>query len=96
MGLTEKILVLAVGLLIIIFVAVGVINRNDTLKQLKDKYDEALRGTDKDAAWEAGIAYYKSLRGNNELTVDDELEIFKDISSVMKDAEWRSTDEESE
>ena len=94
MGLTEKILVLAAGLLIIIFVAVGVINRTDTIKQLKDKYDEALRGTDKDAAWEAGAAYYKYLRGNNELTVEDELAIFNDISSVMKDAEWRSRDEE--
>ena len=94
MGLTEKILVLAAGLLIIIFVAVGVINRTDTIKQLKDKYDEALRGTDKDEAWEAGAAYYKCLRGNNELTVEDELAIFNDISSVMKDAEWRSRDEE--
>jgi secreted Zn-dependent insulinase-like peptidase len=94
MGLTEKILVLAVGLLIIIFVAVGVINRTDTLKQLKDKYDEALRGTDKDEAWEAGSAYYKCLRGNNELTVDDELTIFKEISSVMQDAQWRSPDDE--
>ena len=97
MDLTVKIFVLAVGILIITFVAVGVINRTDTLKQLKDKYDEALRGSDKDEAWEAGSAYYRSLRGDNELTVDDELTIFKEISSVMKDdAEWRNREHEIE
>jgi hypothetical protein len=93
MGLTEKILLLSLGLLIIIFVAVGAINRNDTLKQLKDRYDQALQGTDKDEAWEAGSAYYRCLHGNNELTVDDELAIFKEISSIMKDGQWRTNDE---
>jgi hypothetical protein len=36
------------------------------------------------------------LRGNRELTVDDELDIYRDISSIMKDGHWKTDDEQLE
>ena len=79
MGLTEKMLMLALGLLVIILIAVSNLNRTDAIKQLKDKYEAALQGADREQAMEAGKAYYRSLRGN-ELTMEDEQAILKDIA----------------
>jgi hypothetical protein len=81
MGLTEKMLLLAVGLLLIILIATGNLNRTDKLKQLKEKYDAALQGEDRELAIEAGRAYYRFLRGS-ELTIEDEQAILRDISSM--------------
>lgn len=85
MNLTEKIFVLGLGLLVIILVSVTYLNKNDAVKQLKERYEAALLGTDKEAAWEAGRAYYRSLRGR-ELSAADEEAILKDIA-LMPDAD---------
>lgn len=81
MGLTEKLILLGVGMTIIIVIAVIIYNRNDTQKQLKDDYETALRGTDKTKAIEAGRAYYRFLRGN-ELTIEDEQIILKETAHL--------------
>jgi len=81
MSLTEKILFLAFGLLIIIFIAVGFLNKTDALKLLKDKYETALAGDNREEAIAAGEAYYRSLRGG-ELTVEDERAILKDVAHL--------------
>jgi len=81
MSLTEKILFLAFGLLIIIFIAVGYLNKTDALKLLKEKYEEALAGDNRAEAIAAGQAYYRSLRGG-ELTIEDERAILKDVAHL--------------
>lgn len=82
MSLTEKLLFVAFGFLIIIFIAVGVINKSDKLKMLKEKYDAALQGEDRAEAIAAGEAYYKSLRGGGELSMDDERRILRDVAHL--------------
>ncbi|WP_207511284.1 hypothetical protein [Longitalea luteola] len=81
MSLTEKILFLSFGLLLIIFISVGYLNKADTLKLLRDQYDAALAGDDREAAIAAGQAYYRSLRGG-ELTPEDERIILKDVAHL--------------
>ena len=81
MSLTEKILFLSFGLLIIIFIAVGSLNKTDALKLLKDKYEAALAGDNRAEAVAAGEAYYRSLRGG-ELTIEDERMIFRDVAHL--------------
>jgi hypothetical protein len=86
MDLKEKMFVLGLGLLVIILVSTGYFNKNDALKQLKDKYETALLGNDREAALEAGRAYYRSLRGR-ELTAADEEAILKDIAHIPENDE---------
>jgi hypothetical protein len=81
MSLTEKIFVLAVGLLIIIFIAVSNLNKSDKLKQLKEKYEAALQGADRQEAWDAGRAYYRFLRGSD-LTIEDEQTIMREMAHM--------------
>jgi hypothetical protein len=81
MSLTEKILFLAFGFLVIIFISVGYLNKTDALNMLKDKYEAALAGDDREAAIAAGQAYYRSLRGG-ELTFDDERAILREVSHL--------------
>jgi hypothetical protein len=81
MSLTEKILFLAFGFLVIIFISVGYLNKTDALKMLKDKYETALAGDDREAAIAAGRAYYRSLRGD-ELTIEDERMILRDVAHL--------------
>ncbi len=81
MSLTEKLLFVAFGFLIIIFIAVGVINKSDKLKMLKEKYEEALQGEDRAEAIAAGEAYYRSLRGG-EVTIEDERRILRDVAHL--------------
>jgi hypothetical protein len=81
MSLTEKLLFVAFGFLIIIFIAVGVINKSDKLKMLKEKYDEALQGEDRAEAIAAGEAYYRSLRGG-EISIEDERRILRDVAHL--------------
>ena len=81
MSLTEKLLFVAFGFLIIIFIAVGVLNKSDKLKMLKEKYDEALQGEDRAEAIAAGEAYYRSLRGG-EISVEDERRILRDVAHL--------------
>ena len=77
---------LGLGLLVIILVSVAYLNKNDALKQLKEKYETALLGTDREAALEAGRAYYRSLRGR-ELTAADEENILKDMAHMPEENE---------
>ncbi|HEX6429747.1 MAG TPA: hypothetical protein VF008_18770 [Niastella sp.] len=81
MSLTEKLLFLSVGFLVIIFIAIGSLNKSDKLKLLKEKYEAALQGTDKEEAIAAGQVYYRFLRGG-ELTIEDERTIFKDTAHL--------------
>jgi hypothetical protein len=81
MSLTDKLLFVTFGFLVIIFIAVGSINKSDALKLLKEKYQEALQGTDKAEAIAAGEAYYRSLRGG-ELTFEDERAILKEVAHL--------------
>jgi hypothetical protein len=81
MSLTEKILFLAFGFLVIIFISVGYLNKTDALKMLKDKYETALAGNDREAAIAAGQAYYRSLHGG-ELTIEDERAILRDVAHI--------------
>ena len=81
MSLTERILFLAFGFLIIIFISVSYLNKTDALKMLKDKYEAALAGDDREAAIAAGQAYYRSLRGG-ELTIEDERMILRDVAHL--------------
>ena len=81
MSLTEKLLFLAFGMLVIIFIAVGSLNKSDKIKLLKEKYEAALQGVDREAAIVAGQDYYRTLRGG-ELTIEDEMIIFKDVKHL--------------
>ncbi|HEY8897977.1 MAG TPA: hypothetical protein VIM79_24295 [Niastella sp.] len=81
MTLTEKLLFVAFGFLIIIFIAVGVINKSDKLKMLKEKYEEALQGEDRAEAIAAGEAYYRALRGG-EVSMEDERRILRDVAHL--------------
>jgi hypothetical protein len=81
MSLTEKIFFLAFGFLIIIFISVGYLNKTDALKMLKDKYEAALAGDDRETAIAAGQAYYRSLRGG-ELTIEDERAILREVAHL--------------
>ena len=71
MELTEKIILLSIGLLLIIFIAVKSFNKTDRLKQLRERYEKALQGTDKEEALSAGRAYYSFLRGGEHSNYDD-------------------------
>jgi len=81
MSLTEKILFLAFGFLVIIFISVGYLNKTDALNMLKDKYEAALAGDDREAAIAAGQAYYRSLRGG-ELTIEDERTLLREVAHL--------------
>ena len=81
MSLTEKLLFVAFGFLIIIFISVGIINKSDKVKMLKEKYDEALQGEDRAEAIAAGEAYYRSLRGG-EVSIEDERRIMRDVAHL--------------
>lgn len=58
-------------------------NKMETQERLKKQYDIALRGKSKQAALDAGRAYYKHLRGwGQPLTIYDEQAIANDISTM--------------
>jgi hypothetical protein len=91
MTLTEKILFVAFGLLIIIFIAVGSLNKSDAVKLLKEKYEAALQGEDRAAAIAAGQAYYRSIRGG-ELTIEDERAILRDVAHLPEPENTEGTE----
>lgn len=94
MSLTDKLLFVAFGFLIIIFIAVGSLNKSDKLKLLKEKYEAALLGTDRADAIAAGQAYYRFLRGG-ELTIEDERNILKDTAHLPELSENTEGSEQS-
>ena len=74
------------GLFVLIIAGVGfyfyATARARKLKELKDEYDEALRGADKKRALNAGRAYYAYFRKKAVLTSYDEQAISNDLQSM--------------
>lgn len=70
---------------IVVALIIGVIASNGETKKredLKNKYYQSLKGSDRRAALEAGRAYYSSLRKGKELTIYDEQAISNDMSTM--------------
>ena len=68
----------------ICLLAFGRIYENQKLKKLKKIYDNALHGSDKKAALEAGKKYYAFKRPDGNPTIYDGIKIRTDISTIMK------------
>ncbi len=64
---------------LLIWVIISKINK---LNELKENYDNALRGTDRKTALDAGRAYYSALRKDSKLTIYDEQAIINDLSAM--------------
>ena len=74
-----------IGFIIIIIIGVALLsnaNNAKDLKNLKEQYDELLKGSDKRAALEAGRAYYSALRKPKALTIYDEQAISNDLTTM--------------
>jgi Tfp pilus assembly protein PilO len=80
------------GIAFIIFIVLAIIaiawsinyafsNNNNNI-DLKEHYEQCLKGTDKRVALNAGRAYHKSLRSNKILTMYDEMAIANDLSTM--------------
>lgn len=67
---------------VVSFVVVLLIFKNNKIRKLKADYESALKGNDKDQALKAGRKYYAALRGYKDLTALDELDLTKDISTM--------------
>lgn len=77
------------GIIILFVIVVAIIgaiinNRNNRrrLERLKLHYDQALKGSNKKTALDAGRAYYSALRKNNVLTIYDEQAITNDLTAM--------------
>lgn len=64
-------------------------NKQNKITLLREEYQNALRGTDKKLALEAGRSYYAALRGKDVLTIMDEQAISNDLTA-MDDARRNS------
>ncbi|GHV20689.1 hypothetical protein AGMMS49959_08580 [Planctomycetales bacterium] len=69
------------SLLVTVIVVAGVRSRRKEIQRLKDDYDDALRGADKQRALIAGRLYYQKLRGGN-LTIYDESALNNDLATM--------------
>jgi hypothetical protein len=76
--------IFAIVVIVVVVVIVVNVNKNKSkkLQELKNAYDEALRGTDKQRAVNAGRAYYGALRKDGALTIYDETAINNDVSAM--------------
>ena len=81
MTLSEKIILFVIALVLLIVLSSASFGRKDRTKYLKDRYEAALKGNDKAAAWGAGREYYSHLRGGGRLTAEDEARIAADIEN---------------
>jgi len=72
------------GFIIVVAVIAIVNNRQNekSIRELKWRYDNSLKGTDKCAALEAGRAYYSALRKGKTLTIYDEQAIANDMATM--------------
>lgn len=68
--------------IVIIVIAVSVSNSN-TREKLKVEYENALKGTDKTKALQAGRSYYSALRNDKKLTIYDEQAITNDLNTMQ-------------
>jgi hypothetical protein len=73
MGLSEKIILFVVAIILVIALSSASFGRKDRTKYLKDRYEAALRGNDKAAAWGAGREYYTHLKGKRLSEKDEEV-----------------------
>ncbi|MCL1931243.1 MAG: hypothetical protein FWF55_05465 [Treponema sp.] len=73
-----------IGIVVVIFIIGCVIGffKAQKRSELKNAYDEALKGTDKQKALSAGREYYASLRKGKILTTYDEAAINNDIATM--------------
>jgi len=85
MDLTEKIILFTVAIVLVIVISSASYNRKDKVRYLKDRYDSALKGKDKAAAWGAGREYYSHLNGGK---LNQEIEdlIATDIAAIMDES----------
>jgi hypothetical protein len=67
---------------IIFLVVMSKKKKSQAIENLKNAYDEALRGTDKQKAVVAGRAYYGALRKDGVATIYDETAITNDVSTM--------------
>jgi len=72
-------ILLVIGVIAFVYIKY---KKGNKIRNLKTAYEEALRGTDKQAALAAGRAYYGSLRKNGLLTIYDETALTNDISTM--------------
>ena len=86
MGLSEKIVLFVVAIILVIILSSASFGRKDRTKYLKDRYDAALRGNDKAAAWGAGREYYTHVKGKR-LNDKDEEVIASEVAAAMGDDE---------
>lgn len=73
--------IIGVIVVFVIMVLFAISNQKQAEK-LKADYDDALRGTDKRKALEAGRAYYSNIRKGKTLTIYDEQAITNDLSTM--------------
>lgn len=82
MGLTEKLILFLIAIILVIILSSASFERKDRTKYLKDRYEAALQGNDKAAAWGAAREYYTHLKGKRLNAKDDE-EIAIEIAAAM-------------
>jgi hypothetical protein len=76
-------LIVIVLIIALIFAIVSYIkSERKKLKELKQQYEQSLKGTNKRAALNAGRAYYTALRKEKVLTAKDEQAITNDLSTM--------------
>lgn len=71
-----------IGAIIVVALYFYIKNKMDTEKRLKRRYEEALKGTDKKVALDAGRAYFGHLRQGKKLTMHDEQTISNDMAAM--------------
>jgi len=81
MNLGEKIILFVIAIVLVILLSSASFGRKDRTKYLKDRYEAALRGKDKAAAWGAGREYYSHLKGGK-LSAEDEETIATDVANM--------------
>jgi len=74
-------IIISVLVVAIILVIVNMKNDKSQLAQLKESYEEALRGVNKRAALNAGRAYYSALR-SGKITIYDETAMANDLAAM--------------
>jgi hypothetical protein len=71
-----------VVILVVAIVIAAIVMQAKAKAKLKKAYDEALRGTNKKVALDAGRKYYASLRKDGRLTIYDEQAITNDVNAM--------------
>lgn len=69
--------------IVIVLVICIILLKNKKIRRLRQEYEASLKGKDKGLALKKGYEYYAALRGYHQITALDELELMKDIDSMM-------------